>query len=45
MKKAIYQSPISELVYLSGRADVMQGIELVHHSGGGGGFNNEDQVG
>lgn len=47
MKKAIYQSPISEVIYLSGRADVMQSIEIVHHSGGGGessGFGESDIV-
>jgi len=43
MKKSKYQSPALEVVYLSGSADVMQGIAIIHHSGGGG--FSEDEIG
>lgn len=42
--KSTYQSPCSEVIVLSPNADVLEGIGVINHSGGGGGFGEGEIV-
>lgn len=42
--KLAYQSPRCEVHVLSPNADVLEGIGIVKHSGGGGGFDEGDII-